>query len=89
MSKTEPSIFKENPLHEVGEDLGRFIMKLSIITFFDKPVTYDVFFKKNRLFEFSYEDGNPGIYIITLHRPKRKMRQKDFSFKSVWLSTCK
>ena len=24
-----------------------------------------------------------------LHLPKRKMRQKHFSFKSVWLSTCK
>jgi hypothetical protein len=66
MSKTRSSIFKENPLHEIGEDLGRYIMKLSRITFFDEPVTYDVFFKENDLFKYSYKDGNSGIYIITL-----------------------
>lgn len=69
MSKTTSSIFKENRLQEVGEDLGRYIMEfieLSRITFFNEPVTYDVFFKENRLFEYSYKEGNSGIYIITL-----------------------
>jgi len=66
MSKTLSPIFKKNPLHEIGEDLGRYIMKLSRITFFDEPVTYDVFFKENDLFKYSYKDGNKGIYIITL-----------------------
>lgn len=66
MSKTTSSIFKENRLLEVGEDLGRYIMGLSRITFFNEPVTYDVFFKENRLFEYSYKDNNSGIYIITL-----------------------
>jgi hypothetical protein len=48
MSKTPlQPIFRGNLLlEEVGEDLKIYIMELSKITFFDKPVTYDVFLKK-------------------------------------------
>ena len=68
-SPKKSSIFRENFLDEVGEDLKTYIMdiiELSKITFFNEPVTYDVFFKENHLFKYSYKDGNPGIYIITL-----------------------
>jgi len=40
--------------------------------------------KQNTRLCFNFSKG-----VRTLHQPKRKMRQKHFSFKSVWLSTCK
>lgn len=42
-----------NPFEELGEDLGTYIMELSRqIKFFNKPVTYGVFFKENNLFKY-------------------------------------
>lgn len=56
-SKKSP-IFKENFLSELPEDLQEKIMNMSNkITFFDIPVTYDVFFKENRLFKYGNDDS--------------------------------
>ena len=56
-SKKSP-IFKETYFHELPEDLQKKIMNMSNkITFFDIPVTYDVFFKENRLFKYGNDDS--------------------------------
>lgn len=50
-SSSEP-IFKENYLRELPEDLQEKIKDMSKIIFFDKPVSYGVFFKENNLFKY-------------------------------------
>jgi hypothetical protein len=60
MPTKSPKIFKINYLDEIDIELLKMIMDMAKIKFFNKPVTYDKFFKANDLYRYDER------YIITL-----------------------